>query len=330
MVKIVDVARAAGVAPSTVSRALNGDPTVTQEYLDRVREAAEALGYRPNRVARSLRRQSTDVVALIIPDVGNNFCTAITRGVEDVAREAGLSVLLCNSDEDSAKEAMYLDIAEAQRVAGVVIAPHSQDADVSLVVDSGIPVVAIDRHLGDKVDSITTDSRTGAREATAHLLEAGWERPGCCGGPRDIETAWWRADGYRDAVEEAGVPATIAHGTYDREGGAAAAAELLDGHPELDSLFISNEQMALGVLAELGRRGLRPGVDMGVLTFDDTPWAPLMAPPMSVVEQPAYEIGARAARLLTDRIRGDVSGTPCHEVLPTRLVVRESSRRATR
>jgi LacI family transcriptional regulator len=330
VVKIIDVAREAGVAPSTVSRALNNHPSVGPEYVERVRRAAERLGYRPNGVARNLRRQTTDVIALIVPDVGNNFCTAVTRGAEDVAREAGLSVLLCNSDEDPVKEARYLEVVESEKVAGVLLAPHDAHSDVSRLVSSRVAVVAIDRRIVGEIDSVTTDSRAGAYEATRHFLQQGWLRPGCCAGPEGIETAELRLAGYRDAIAEAGGVELSAHGTYDREGGAAAAAALLDRPEPPDSLLVSNEQMALGVLAELRRRDLRPGVDIGVLTFDDTPWAPLMTPPMTVVEQPAYEVGARAARMLVDRIRGEAPEGARHVVLPTRLVVRQSSLRNPR
>lgn len=327
MIKIVDVAREAGVAPSTVSRALNNHPSVGPEYVLRVRLAAEKLGYRPNGVARSLRRRSTDLIALIIPDVGNHFHTAVARGAEDVARESGLSVLLCNSDEDAAKEATYVGVAQSEKVAGVLLCPHHSDADITLLVDSHIPVVAIDRRLGDAVDSVTSDSREGAADATSHLLDQGWLRPGCCAGPSDVETAQWRVSGYTESVLRAGGEPLIEHGTYDREGGAQTAAALLDRENPPDSLVVSNEQMALGVLAELKRRHLEPGKDIGVLTFDDTPWAPLIDPPMTVVEQPAYEIGARAARMLVDRIRGESRSAPRHVVLPTRLIVRRSSLR---
>lgn len=327
MIKIVDVAREAGVAPSTVSRALNNHPSVGEEYVQRVREAAERLGYRPNGVARNLRRRTTDLIALIIPDVGNHFHTAVARGVEDVARESGMSVLLCNSDEDPVKEATYLGVAQSENVAGVLLCPHHSDVDISLLLDNRIPVVAIDRKLRGAVDSVTTDSRSGAYEATTHLLESGWLRPGCCAGPADVETAQWRVDGYVDAVVGSGAEPLVAYGSYDREGGARTTAELLDRADPPDSLFVSNEQMALGALAELKRRGLEPGRDIGILTFDDTPWAPLMEPPMSVVEQPSYEIGARSARMLIDRIRGESPATTRHVTLPTRLVVRRSSLR---
>ncbi|MDH6181997.1 LacI family transcriptional regulator [Microbacteriaceae bacterium SG_E_30_P1] len=327
MIKIVDVAREAGVAPSTVSRALNNHPTVGEEYVRRVKVAAEKLGYRPNGVARSLRRQSTDFIALIIPDIGNHFHTAVARGVEDVAREAGLSVLLCNSDEDAAKEATYIGVALSEKVAGVLLCPHNSDSDISLLTENSIPVVAIDRTLGENIDAVTTDSVHGAREATAHLIREGWTRPGCSAGPTDIETAKWRAQGYVEAVLAAGGEPIVEHGTFDQQGGADTAAALLDREDPPDSLFVSSEQMALGVLAELKRRGLEPGRDIGILTFDDTPWAQLIYPPMTVVEQPAYDVGAKAARMLVERIRGGSRLEARQVSLPTRLIVRGSSLR---
>jgi len=325
VVKIVDVAKAAGVSPATVSRALNNYPTVGPEYVTRVRAAAVELGYRPNSVARNLRRQRTDLLALIIPDVGNFFCTLIARGVEDVASEAGLSVLLCNSDEDRAKEAKYLAVGVQERVAGVILSAHDESADISSLAAAGIPVVAIDRPLGPGVDYVASDSYAGAVEATQHLLDQGWQRPGCCGGPADVATAQRRVAGYRAALKDLDIEARVARGTYDHAGGVSAARVLLDRDDPPDALFISNEQMALGVLSELSTRGIRPGIDIGVLTFDDTPWAPLMTPPMTVIEQPAYEIGARAAQILIDRIRNGPDFEVRHVELPTRLIVRRSS-----
>ena len=147
VVKIVDVAEAAQVSVATVSRALNHSSRVDPVLAARVRATAERLGYRPNAVARNLRRQGTQVWALIITDINNPFYTAVARGVEDQASESGFSVLLCNSDEDQGKEDRYLEVAEQERVAGVIMAPRASDSDVSGAVGSKIPLVAVDRQL---------------------------------------------------------------------------------------------------------------------------------------------------------------------------------------
>ncbi|MEN3269114.1 MAG: LacI family transcriptional regulator [Pseudonocardia sp.] len=328
VVKINDVAREAGVSAATVSRTLNGRSSVDPVLAARVREAASRLGYRPNGVARSLRRQVTDVLALIITDVSNPFFTAITRGVEDVAQSRGLSVLLCNSDEDPGKESTYLHVAEQEQVAGVILSPHRTGSDVAHLRRASIPMVVIDRPLEEPVDSVMVRSREGARAATNHLIDAGWTRPACITGPEDAWTAQERLEGYLEAVREHGELAELwVHAPFRQQGGMTGAARLLDAPEPPDALFVANAQMALGVLEEVRRRGLRVGVDLGVITFDDAPWAPFISPPMSVVAQPAYDVGAQAAQLLMERVKGTAPDAPRHLWLSTMLIVRESSRR---
>lgn len=327
MVTIRDVAREAGVSVATVSRALNNSPNVDPDYAERARAAAARLGYRPNNVARNLRRQSTEMIALIISDVSNPFFTAIARGVEDVAQRAGYSVLLCNSDESSAKESTYLAVAEQQRVAGVILSPHQAGSDIARLRAVGIPVVVVDRPLGDDVDTVLSESRQGACEGTRHLIESGWRRPACITGPSSATTATLRLLGYQDAVAAAHLPEVFARSIFQQGGGSAAANELLSRADPPDALLVANAQMALGALDEIRRRGLQVGHDIGMVTFDDAPWAPLITPPMTVVAQPAYDIGTHAAELLLDRTRSDSSLPAQRLVLPTTLIVRDSSRR---
>jgi len=330
VVKIGEVARAAGVSSATVSRVLNGKANVDPQLVERVRAAAGRLGYRPNGVARNLRRRSTDLLALIISDVGNPFFTAITRGVEDIARQHGYSVLLCNADEDGVKEGGYLAVAEREQVAGVILSPHNGTADISRLTRAAIPVVTVDRQLVETpTDSVTVQSRQGARAATDHLIDAGWTRPACITGPEDADTALARLEGYFDAVTRHGRSAPIfRHAAYRQQGGRAAVAELLDAPKPPDSFFVANSEMALGALDEFKRRGMKLGHDIGLVMFDDTPWAPLLSPGISVVAQPAYDIGSQAAVLLMDHLSGVTIAAPRQVVLSTTLIVRDSSRRS--
>ncbi|MDP3209172.1 MAG: LacI family DNA-binding transcriptional regulator, partial [Rhodoglobus sp.] len=188
MVKITEVASEARVSVATVSRALNGVSTVDPALVVRVLAAADKLGYRPNAIARGLRRRKTDVLALIISDVSNPFYTAVARGVEDVAQANGYSVLLCNADEDATKEARYLTVAEVEQVAGVILSPHNAATDVSRLQSSGVPLVVVDRPLAVAMDSVMVRSREAARTATRHLLDEGWSRPACITGPVDAAT----------------------------------------------------------------------------------------------------------------------------------------------
>ncbi len=326
MVTIHDVAREAGVSPATVSRAFNKNQSVGPEYVRRVKEAADRLGYRPNLVARNLRTSTSDVLTVIVPDIDNNFHTAVARGAEDVAQEAGYSVLLGNSDEDPQKEKRYIEASELHRVAGVLLCPHTRDVDISALTAHGVPVVAIDREIRADVDTVMASNSVGAYEATMHLHSEGWKRPACISGPFELETHMKRVDGYTSAMLELGLEPAISSGHYDPEGGYQAASSLMERDVPPDSFFVVNERVCIGVLRMLRERGLIMSRDVGVITFDDTPWAPLITPPMSVVEQPAYEIGAQAARMLIERLQGGAN-IPSRKVeLATRLVVRESSR----
>jgi LacI family transcriptional regulator len=328
VVKISDVAQEAGVSIATVSRVMNNQPNVNGELSKRVRDAAGKLGYRPNGIARSLRTRSTAVITLIISDIANPFFTAITRGVEDVARESGYSVLLCNADEDSEKERIYLGVAEQSQSAGVILSPHKAHSDIRSLRAAAIPVVVIDRPLSGAEDSVLVNSRDGAQAATDHLIDSGWRRPALITGPKDATTAIERLHGYRQAIRaHGGLEEIFVHAPFRQQGGAQAAAALLDSANPPDALFVANAQMALGVLDEVRRRDLRIGTDLGLITFDDAPWAPFVSPPMSVVAQPAYDVGVQAAQLLLNQIKHGVPKEARHVTLSTTLIVRESSRR---
>lgn len=332
--KMTDVAAHAGVSTATVSRVLNNIATVDRELAERVRAAAAELGYRTNGPARSLRRQRADVWALIISDIGNPFFTSVARGVEDIAQKAGYSVVLCNADDDPAKEAQYIDVAEREQVSGVILSPNYSGSNISRLQTAQIPVVAIDRAMREPVDTVMVNSREGARRATAHLLDQGWQRPACITGPQQTDTAEQRVAGYRDAITAAGKRLSkglVRFADFRADSARTAAAALLSARRPPDSLFVANSSMALGVLEELTHRKLRPGRDIGLVAFDDAPWTPFTDPPMTVVAQPAYDIGAQAAQLLLDRIgRHQPAVEPRQRILAATLVVRASSKRSAR
>ena len=330
MATISDVASRAGVSTATVSRALNGKSTVDPELAARVRTAAQELGYQPNGPARNLRRQEAAVLALIISDVENPFFTAIARGVEDVAHTVGYSVVLCNSDEDAEKERRYVDVAIQERVAGVIVSPTSTTSNVDSLARRGTPIVAVDRPLPEREsDTVLVDTRMAARQATTHLIDQGYQRIGCITGPTGVRTADDRLAGYRDALragKHKTSPRLVRRTEFKAAGARRAAADLLDQEEPPDALLVANSAMAIGVLEALRAHGLRPGRDVGVVAFDDVPWAGLVDPPMTVVAQPAYEIGTVAAHLLLARIT-DNTRAPTTTTLGARLIERGSSHR---
>ncbi|TCC54834.1 LacI family transcriptional regulator [Kribbella pittospori] len=328
MPTISDVAARAGVSTATVSRALNGKATVDPDLAARVRTAATELGYQPNGPARALRRQEAAVVALIISDVENPFFTALARGVEDVAHEVGYSVVLCNSDENADKENRYIDIAIQERVAGVILSPSGTATSVAKLANRGTAYVAVDRPLPEQdSDAVLVDTRQAAKQATAHLIAQGYERIGCITGPAGVRTADDRLAGYRDGLKAAKRRSTtrlVRRSEYKAAGAHRAALELLSQAEPPDALLIANSAMAVGVLQALQERGIRAGREVGLVAFDDAPWAELVDPPLSVVAQPAYEIGTVAARLLLARI-ADNSRPPTTTTLGARLIERASS-----
>ncbi|GAB2654845.1 LacI family DNA-binding transcriptional regulator [Kribbella swartbergensis] len=330
MATISDVATRAGVSTATVSRALNGKATVDRDLVARVRKAAEELGYQPNGPARNLRRQEAAVVALIISDVENPFFTAIARGVEDVAHEVGYSVVLCNSDESAEKENRYIDIAIQERVAGVILSPSGTTTSVAKLAGRGTAYVAVDRPLpGQDSDLVLVDTRLAARQATEHLIAQGYERIGCLTGPAGVRTADDRLAGYRDALKAAKRRSNtklVRRSEYKAAGARRAALDLLSQPEPPDALLVANSAMAVGVLQALQEKKIRAGREVGLVAFDDAPWAELVDPPLSVVAQPAYEIGTVAARLLLARI-ADSTRPPTTTTLGARLLERASSHR---
>ncbi|PZF97817.1 LacI family DNA-binding transcriptional regulator [Micromonospora endophytica] len=330
MANIYDVAKAAGVSPATVSRALNGG-SVSPERAARVQAACEELGFRPNRVARGLRRQRSDVLALIISDIENPFFTALARGVEDVARASNLSVVLCNADDNPEKEAEYLDVALAEHMAGVVIFPASvTETDVTALLDRGVPVVAVDRAPESAaIDTVTADDENGAYAATRHLLDEGYRRIACITGSRGSAAAMERLRGFLRAHREGDAPRRrprVAYADFRVRGGYQAMNDLLDLPEPPDAVLVTNNLMASGALEALHGRGLRPP-GIGLASFGDTHWSHLVEPALTTVHQPAYEIGRSAAELLLQR-REAPDTAPQRLILPTRLEVRGSSRRA--
>lgn len=323
MPTIGDVAARANVSTATVSRALNGKATVDPELAKRVRAAAEELGYRPHGPARSLRRKTTATFTLVVTDIGDPFFASLARGLEDVARDRGYSVVLCDTDDDPAKERSYLDVALQERVAGVVIAPTTPGADVGKLLDHGAVVVAVDRPLDEpRSDRVLVDTRSAAAKATTQLLDAGYQRIGFLGCRADGYPDRQRLAGYQDALGQAD-ERLVRHVCPRADAASSAVGDLFTS---ADALLIASPQLVPEVLSAAFERGLALGAEFGAVAFDVGPWATAVRPALSVVSQPAYEMGATAARQIVARIAGETSA-PKHTELSPEFVVRASSLR---
>jgi DNA-binding LacI/PurR family transcriptional regulator len=330
MVGLKDVARVAGVSVSTVSRVLTGSPLVNDETRARVKRAMEELDYRPNRVARRLRRDTAraSLIGLIVPDIQNPFFAELVRGVESIAQKHGYMVFLGNSDEDGANEKRYVDLMRAESVDGLILPPSSDIAQtVSGLARAGLPVVCVDRRLPKvALDTVIADNVHGAQEAVEHLLRIGHRRIGFVGGRPQLSTTQERLQGYRLALEEHGVAfdaALVREGDSRQSGGRHMARELLTLSEPPTALLVGNNLMTLGALETIHAMGLRIPDDVAIVGYDDMPWALALNPPLTAVRQPSYEIGRRGAELLLQRI-DDPKRSTSLVVLQPELVVRES------
>jgi LacI family transcriptional regulator len=290
-------------------------------------QAVAELDYHPNHLPRNMRQRSSRTLGLVITDIANPFFTAIVRGCEDVAQSQGYSFLLANTDEDAAKEEQTLRTMASERVAGVILASADEASDpIRRLIASRIPVVALDRRInGVAVDTVTSDNDSGAYEATRHLLDLGHERIGMVGGPEAVSSTRERTSGYTRALRGQGFTETLIRtGDLRERSGYLATLELLDTPSRPTAIFSANNQMTIGVLAAIRERGLRIPEDVSLIGFDDLPTAALLTPPLTVVAQPTYQLGARAAELLLQRVRHPEA--PVQEiVLAPQLVLRAST-----
>ncbi|MBC7093152.1 LacI family DNA-binding transcriptional regulator [Candidatus Bipolaricaulota bacterium] len=310
MVTIRDVAERAGVSVATVSHVINGTRKVAPDTAERVRRAMEELDYQPNAVAQSLRTRTTHVIGVLVSDITNPFFATLVRGAEDAAVAAGYSVIVCNSDEDSSKEDSYVRLLLRRRMDGLLIAPVRDGATpaVQELAERRMPFVFIDRKAaGVSVDAVLSDNVGGAYRATRHLIERGHRRIGIVLGIPGATTTEERFAGYRQALEEAGVPFSedlVAWGGYRIEGGQKALAQLLSRPDPPTAIFSTNNQMTVGVLQEVFLRRIPVPDKVAVVSFDDLEWAEMVVPPLTVVAQNPYEIGHRAFELLLARLNG--------------------------
>lgn len=326
---IRDVAEHAQVSVATVSAVLNKNKYVSPALAERVKHSAAALDYRPNNLARSLKKQRTHALGLILSDITNPFFTTLVRAVEDTARQHGYTLLLGNTDEESAKEETYIELLRARHIDGLILVASAGDhAYVPDLIRQGLPLICVDRsltHLG--ADSVLTDNIAGAYQAVGHLLDLGHTRIGLIAGIPKITSTDQRLVGYEQALEERGIPsdpALIRRSTSTIAGGERDAALLLALPDPPTALFATNNQMTIGALRAIQARGLRCPEDIALVGFDDFEWADVFRPRLTTVRQPVYELGRTVTRLLVRRIEGQRTNPGQEIILPPTLIVRES------
>ncbi|MGX1312261.1 LacI family transcriptional regulator [Streptomyces calvus] len=326
MASIKDVAAEAGLSVATVSRALNGHPSVSPAARRRVLAAVEALGYRPNAVARSLRTDQTRTLGLVISDVMNPYFTELARSVEEEARALGYSVIIGNADERPELQDHHVTTLLDRRIDGLLLSPTDGGSPRMLdAAPAGTPMVFVDRWIpGVDVPVVRSDGQTAVRDLVAHLYRLGHRRLAIIAGPAATTTGRERVDAFRAALRAHGLElpdAYIGQGDFQADSGRRVTEGFLDLAEPPEVVFAADNLMALGALDALRARGLRVPDDIALAAFDDIPWFVHTDPPVTAIAQPTGALGRAAVRALVDRIEG----RPGESVtLPARLVVRRS------
>jgi LacI family transcriptional regulator len=325
-ITLADVAREAGTSASTASRALSGRGYVAPDVRKRLLAVADRMGYVPNLSARTLKQRTSRVVGVVVSDLGNQFYAALAAGIEQELREAGYQMLLLGDNSDAGEELTGVRTFMAMRAPGVIMTPASNTA-ADLLVARGTPVVEVDRRLAtSSCDAVVIDNERGARDAVAHLLELGHTRIGLLMARTTWTTDAGRLQGYRAALQEAGVKIDrrliVKIATHAADAAARIAA-LVDEH-EPTAIFAANNQLAEQAWHVLRKRKLAIPRDISLVAFDDVPWMGMVQPAITAVAQPTFEMGRRAALLLLRRLADPTCGRTV-EVLEPWLVPRGST-----
>jgi LacI family transcriptional regulator len=331
-VTIHDVASHAGVSAMTVSRVINQSPRVSADTRERVEASIAKLGYVPNRLARGLIQRKTHAFGVIVPDVANPFFTLVVRGVEQVAWRAGYHVILCDTQGDLERERGYLEDMVAFQVEGVLIAPVGDRSRPQLrrLTRNNVPFVLVDRRITDfEADLVQGDSVGGARQLVEHLTGLGHRRIGMVTETTDVSTARDRGEGYRQALERAGIAfdpeLVVESSAIDPEAAAEATMRLLELPDPPTAIFAVNNIAVVGVVEAARQQGLEIPGDLALVCFDDIEHVSRLYPFLTVMAQPAETFGTIATQLLLDRLSGRVDQRRRIVVLPADFIVRKSS-----
>lgn len=334
-VTIKDIARELGISPSTVSRALKDHFEISQETKDAVKRVAEELNYQPNSLALSLRYSRSHTIGVIVPEIVHFFFSTVISGIEDAAQSRGYNIIVTQSNESLEREQANVQTLFNNRVDGLLMSLSSetyQYEHIESVIQKGLPIVFFDRVVGElKTSQIIVDDFLGGYQATQHLIQQGYRKIAHLAGPGRLNIAYDRLAGYKKAHEDAGLPVDeelIVFDSIPSEEDTHRAMQTLFKTKNPDALFASHDLAAIRALKTAREHGKSTPGDFGVVGFSNWQFTGLTSPSISTIEQPGYEMGQNAADLLIDEIESKSDLIEFQSIkLPTRLIVRESSKR---
>jgi DNA-binding LacI/PurR family transcriptional regulator len=334
---IKEVAQLAGVSVGTVSHVITGSVPVTEPLRRKVQAAIKRLDYHPNHIARSLKTSKTRTLGIIVPDLTISFYPQVIRGAEAAARQRNYTLIAVNSDDHIERQKELLSLMRSQRVEGILLVVASEPSatpQISQIIESGIPVVYLDRIPDrEEVDSVSGEDLKAAEMAVEHLIESGHRRIAIATGPHTLRNEQRRLLGYQKALLNAGLTpddALVWEGNFRPEDVAALCVpRLRDAARRPDAILSTNGPTGLGVLRAFRECGLHTPQDIAFVTFDELTMDELFTPSITTVVQPAYDIGFRAGQILLERIENGNAESESFTVrLPATLRVRDSSRTA--
>jgi LacI family transcriptional regulator len=322
-----DVARLAGVSRSTVSFVLNNTPgiKISEETRRRVLEAVKILDYKPNAIARSLAKQKTEAIAFFVLDIANPVFPNMARGIEDVARHNGYTLLLCNTDGKSLRELRYMNLMLERRVDGVIVGALSNEEVSRLARKKNMPLVILEHPRLPEHDVVYADNIQGSYDAVKYLIELGHTRIAHITINPESIIVRERIEGYKKALEDAKIPfdENLLKIFYDQVNEETAINELFSLPNPPTAIFAFSDFMAIQIMKILIKMGIRIPQDISIVGFDDT-LANLTIPELTTVSQPFYEMGVKAAEVLIERLKNP--DLPIQHIkLPTKLVIRDST-----
>lgn len=329
MPTIREVAQKAQVSYTTVSHVINNTRFVTEETRQRVLAAMAELSYRPNTLARALRRGETCTLGLILPDSANPFFAEVGRSIEEAAFEKGYNIILCNSEGNKDKELRYVKVLSEKQMDGIIfMATGDETSSLHSLLEQDIPIVVVDRELPEiEMDLVLTNNWEGGYLATQHLIDLGHRRIACIAGPSFLTPSAQRVTGYRQALLDSGLEYNenlVVQGDFHPQTGWQGAQQLLMLPEPPSAIFVCNDMMAIGVLSLAAAFGIRIPDELSVVGFDNIDLSAYTIPPLTTYAQPKTLLGQSAVSLLLERIQ-DRELPARRVVLTGKLVVRKST-----
>ncbi|MGC4101937.1 LacI family DNA-binding transcriptional regulator [Ferruginibacter sp.] len=330
---IKDIARMLKISTSTVSRALRDATDVSNETKNAVKKLSEELNYQPNKFALSLQQKQTHTIGVLVPNLDYVLATMV-KGIDEVALEAGYTVMVCQSNESFGREIVNTRRLMDSLVDGFIISVSSETKvfdHFKKIVDKGMPMVMFDRLIENvKMPSVRLDNKDGGLQATEHLLEQGYRRIAILAGPKNLGISNERMDGYLAALKKYKIkvdPDLIIHCDFNQDYAYIATKELLNMKKRPDAIFTISDRMAIGAMLAIKEKGLKMPTDIGLVGFNNEPVTKLVSPQISSVDQPAFELGKVAAKLFIESMHNNEDMSNVDEVLKPKLHIRESSLR---